>query len=257
MIEVKDLRFSYGHREILHGISFSAAPGEIVGILGTNGAGKSTLLTCIARIKEPDGGDILIDGQSIRAMKRRETARFTAYVPQKAEITEMSVFDSILLGRKPYMRWNITDKDITICQKAMHDLGLEDLQLRNMDELSGGEAQKAMLARALVQEPKVLLLDEPTSSLDPHNQLETLSLIRRMAKENHIAVLIVLHDLNLALRFCDRLFFMKDGRGSRFCRTDDVDSITIRDVYHINAKIATVGGQKLVMMTEEDLYGYK
>ena len=142
-------------------------------------------------------------------------------------------------------------------QKAMHDLGLEDLQLRNMDELSGGEAQKAMLARALVQEPKALLLDEPTSSLDPHNQLETLSLIRRMAKENHIAVLIVLHDLNLALRFCDRLFFMKDGRGFRFCRTDDVDSITIRDVYHINAKIATVDGQKLVMMTEEDLYGYK
>ena len=248
MISVENISFSYGQKRILEDITFSAGSGEIVGILGNNGAGKSTLITCINRIREPSSGEVLINGQALSGMKGRDIARLIAYVSQRSEAEALSVFDCILLGRKPYIRWNIAEKDIDACRAVIHKLGLEHLQLRNMDELSGGEQQKVMIARALVQEPSVLLLDEPTSSLDPRNQIETMSLIRKAAKEDGITVLIVLHDLNLALRFCDRLFFMKDGTGFRCCSSDEVDSATISGAYGIDSEIVTVGGRRFVLM---------
>ena len=257
MISVENISFSYGQKRILEDITLSAGSGEIVGILGNNGAGKSTLITCINRIREPSSGEVLINGQAISGMKGRDIARLIAYVPQRSEAEALSVFDCILLGRKPYIRWNIAEEDINICERVMHKLGLEHLQLRNMDELSGGEQQKVMIARALVQKPAVLLLDEPTSSLDPRNQIETMSLIRKAAKEDGITVLIVLHDLNLALRFCDRLFFMKDGRSLRYCRADEVDSGTIRASYGVDADIATINGERFVMIRQEDIYGHE
>lgn len=257
MISIANISFSYGQKRILEDITFSAGSGEIVGILGNNGAGKSTLITCINRIREPSSGEVLINDQAISGMKGRDIARLIAYVPQRSEAEALSVFDCILLGRKPYIRWNIAEKDIDACRAVIHKLGLEHLQLRNMDELSGGEQQKVMIARALVQEPSVLLLDEPTSSLDPRNQIETMSLIRKAAKEDGITVLIVLHDLNLALRFCDRLFFMKDGRGIRYCRTDEVDGGAIRASYGVDADIATINGERFVMIRQEDIYGHE
>lgn len=257
MISVENISFSYGQKRILEDITFSAGSGEIVGILGNNGAGKSTLITCINRIREPSSGEVLINGQALSGMKGRDIARLIAYVSQRSEAEALSVFDCILLGRKPYIRWNIAEKDIDACRAVIHKLGLEHLQLRNMDELSGGEQQKVMIARALVQEPSVLLLDEPTSSLDPRNQIETMSLIRKAAKEDGITVLIVLHDLNLALRFCDRLFFMKDGRGIRYCRADEVDGGAIRESYGVDADIATINGERFVMIRQEDIYGHE
>ena len=154
--------------------------------------------------------------------------------------------------------------------KVLHHIGHLDLELAlhgvvwqhpGEKELlivgMGGEQQKVMIARALVQEPAVLLLDEPTSSLDPRNQIETMSLIRKAAKEDGITVLIVLHDLNLALRFCDRFFFMKDGRGIRYCRADEVDGGTIRASYGVDADIATINGERFVMIRQEDIYGHE
>ena len=180
-----------------------------------------------------------------------------AYVPQKSDISELSVFDCVLLGRKPYIRWNTGDDDIGICRDIIAKLGLESLQLRDMGELSGGEQQKVMLARALVQKPKVMLLDEPTSSLDPRNQLEMMALIRNIAKQDGITVLVVLHDLNLALRFCDRLFFLKDGRCYRYCTSDELDSATINEVYGIGADIIEKEGDRFIMIREESRYGDK
>ena len=237
MISVENISFSYGQKRILEDITFSAGSGEIVGILGNNGAGKSTLITCINRIREPSSGEVLINGQALSGMKGRDIARLIAYVSQRSEAEALS--------------------DIDACRAVIHKLGLEHLQLRNMDELSGGEQQKVMIARALVQEPSVLLLDEPTSSLDPRNQIETMSLIRKAAKEDGITVLIVLHDLNLALRFCDRLFFMKDGRGIRYCRADEVDGGAIRESYGVDADIATINGERFVMIRQEDIYGHE
>ena len=127
-------------------------------------------------------------------------------------MSQTTVFDCVLLGRKPYIRWAVGEEDLRLCTAMIHRVGLEALELRSLDELSGGELQKVMLARALVQRPKVLLLDEPTSNLDHRNQYEMMDLVREVAREQHITVLIVLHDLNLALRYCCLLYTSRSSR---------------------------------------------
>lgn len=248
MIEVQNLSFSYGHHPVLSHVGFTAQSGECVGILGNNGAGKSTLITCINRIRTPDSGSVLIDGKAVGNMSRRELARSVAYVAQKNEMSQTTVFDCVLLGRKPYIRWAVGEEDLRLCTAMIHRVGLEALELRSLDELSGGELQKVMLARALVQRPKVLLLDEPTSNLDPRNQYEMMELVREVAREQHITVLIVIHDLNLALRYCDRFFFLKDGSGYRYGGMEVVDQSTIESVYGVCAKVMDVGGRRIVII---------
>ena len=248
MIEVQNLSFSYGHHPVLSHVGFTAQSGECVGILGNNGAGKSTLITCINRIRTPDSGSVLIDGKAVGNMSRRDLARSVAYVAQKNEMSQTTVFDCVLLGRKPYIRWAVGEEDLRLCTAMIHRVGLEALELRSLDELSGGELQKVMLARALVQRPKVLLLDEPTSNLDPRNQYEMMELVREVAREQHITVLIVIHDLNLALRYCDRFFFLKDGSGYRYGGLEVVDQHTIESVYGVCAKVMDVGGRRIVII---------
>ena len=248
MIELKNLSFSYGKTPIRSGVTFSARAGECVGILGNNGAGKSTLITCVNRIRTPTEGEVLIDGKAVGRMGRGELARTIAYVAQKNEMSQITVFDCVLLGRKPYIRWAARQEDLDICEAMIRRVGLEALQLRNLDELSGGELQRVLLARALVQQPKVLLLDEPTSSLDPKNQYEMMELVRQIAREQGITVLIVLHDLNLALRYCDRFYFLKDGRGYRYGGAEIVDRETIETVYGITASVVDMEERKFVMI---------
>ena len=248
MIEVQNLSFSYGHHPVLSHVGFTAQSGECVGILGNNGAGKSTLITCINRIRTPDSGSVLIDGKAVGNMSRRELARSVAYVAQKNEMSQTTVFDCVLLGRKPYIRWAVGEEELRLCTAMIHRVGQEALELRSLDELSGGELQKVMLARALVQRPKVLLLDEPTSNLDPRNQYEMMELVREVAREQHITVLIVIHDLNLALRYCDRFFFLKDGSGYRYGGLEVVDQHTIESVYGVCAKVMDVGGRRIVII---------
>lgn len=248
MIELKNISFAYGKKTVLSNISFTAFNGECVGILGNNGAGKSTLITCINRIKIPSSGEIYVDGKAVQNMSRNELARHIAYVAQQNEMKQITVFDSILLGRKPYIKWAMTREDIDICAAMIHRVGLGDFQLRNLDELSGGELQKVMLARALVQQPRVLLLDEPTSNLDPRNQYEMMELVRDIAKEQGITVLIVIHDLNLALRYCDRFYFLKDGHGFRYGDIKAVDQATIEYVYGISARVIEIEKRMYVMI---------
>jgi len=248
MIEIKNLSFSYGRHRILENVSFAAQSGECVGILGNNGAGKSTLITCVNRILTPDTGEVIIDGTPVHRMSRSEMARTIAYVAQKNEMSHATVFDCVLLGRKPYIKWNVTQQDIELCEAMLRRVGMEDFQVRNLDELSGGELQKVMLARALVQQPKVLLLDEPTSNLDPRNQYEMMALVRQIAREQGITVLIVIHDLNLALRCCDKFFFLKDREGFSYGGIETVTAQTIETVYGIRAEIADVGGRKVVVL---------
>lgn len=248
MIEVKNISFSYGKNAVLTDVSFTAQAGECVGILGNNGAGKSTLITCLNRIRTPSGGEVRIDGRSVRDMGRREMARSIAYVAQTSTLSQTTVFDAVLLGRKPYIKWAVGQEDLDLCADMIRRVGLEQLQLRSLDELSGGELQKVMLARALVQQPRVLLLDEPTSNLDPKNQYEMLALVRQLAREQEITVLVVIHDLNLALRYCDRFYFLKDGRGYRYGGVESVDQETIESVYGVSARVVEIEQQKFVMI---------
>lgn len=247
MIEISKLTYAYGKNEVLKDISVCVEPGECVGILGNNGAGKSTLITCINRIRQPKSGQVLIDGQNIQKLRRNAMARKVAYVAQKNEMTNATVFDCVLLGRTPYIKWAIGREDLELCEEMIEQLGISHLKLRNVDQLSGGEMQKVMLARALVQQPELLLLDEPTSNLDPKNQYEMMALVQKIAREKNIAVMIVIHDLNLALRYCDKFYFIKDHVGYSYGGIETVTAQTIQDVYGINATVTVFEGKPIVV----------
>ena len=213
MVEVKNISFAYSKSgtSVLERVGFTLENGQCLAVLGNNGAGKSTLLKCIDRILKPRSGSVLVDGKDVFAMTGREMAQNIAYVPQSAGSVSMTVFDAVLLGRKPYIRWDATEQDRQIVRDVLRNMNLEQFAMHNVSELSGGEAQKVMLARALAQEPGVLLLDEPTSSLDPRSQHTVLQSVRTIAREHQICVITVLHDLNLAVRYCDRFLFLKDA----------------------------------------------
>ncbi len=248
MIEVKNISYSYGRQRVLKDISFSVQTGDCVGILGNNGAGKSTLVTCINRIRKSDSGSVYIDGRNIFSMGRLEAARNIAYVAQKNEMSQTTVYDAVLLGRKPYMKWGLTGEDYTLCDEMIEKVGMTGFKLRYINELSGGEAQKVILARAFVQQPKLLLLDEPTSNLDPKNQYEMMKLVRSMAEERNIAVLVVIHDLNLALRYCNRFLFVKDGLVYHFGDESVVTEQALYDVYGIRASMVLHNDRKYAII---------
>lgn len=248
MIEIQNITFSYPDADILRGVGFTAQSGEVVGLLGNNGAGKSTLVTCLNRIRKPKTGTLFIDGRNAFQMGRNELAQTVAYVAQKNELTHSTVFDCVLLGRKPYIKWSISQEDLDICRRVMERVGIWDYQMRYVDELSGGELQKVMLARALVAEPKLLLLDEPTSNLDPRNQYEMMALVQEVAKEKGITVITVIHDLNLALRFCDKFYFLKAGEGYSYGGLETVTPQTLQAVYGIRAEVLDVKGRKTVII---------
>ena len=248
MITAKDISFAYGQNQILTDVSFELVPGECVGVLGNNGAGKSTLITCLNKIRDPQTGHLYIGGRDVMAMGRMETARTISYVAQKNEISQMTVFDSVLLGRKPYIRWGASEEDIRLCEEMIEQVGMAGFKLRYINELSGGELQKVMLARALVQQPELLLLDEPTSSLDPKNQYEMMALVKELAGKNRIGVLIVIHDLSLALRFCDKFLFVRDGKVYRYGDESIITEEIISEVYDINSTVTTINGRKIVII---------
>ena len=248
MIEIKDISFSYPDGDILKGVGFTAERGEVIGLLGNNGAGKSTLVTCLNRIRKPKTGSLTIDGKNAFQMSRNELARTVSYVAQKNELTHSTVFDCVLLGRKPYITWSVSQEDLDICTRIMERVGLLDFQMRYLDELSGGELQKVMLARALVAKPKLLLLDEPTSNLDPKNQYEMMALVHELAKEQGFTVITVIHDLNLALRFCDKFYLLKAGEGYSYGGIETVTAESLNAVYGIKARVLDIEGRKIVIM---------
>lgn len=248
MIAVDNLGFSYGgSRTALERVAFDAQAGHCVAVLGNNGAGKSTLVKCIARILEPKEGTVFVDGKDAATLKRREMAKKTAYVAQSSPHDRLTVFDSVLLGRLPHMRLEPNEEDLEIAAGEIDRLGLGPLALRYVDELSGGEAQKVAIARALAQRPKVLLLDEPTSNLDLRNQYETLELVRQETKRNGACAVVVLHDLNLALRFCDRYLFVKDRSVHSYGGPEIVNENTIKEVYDVSVAVETVRGIPIVV----------
>ena len=251
MMEVKHLSYHYkGNPEVLKDVSFAVAPGEFLAILGNNGVGKSTLLKCLNHILKPDAGGVLLDGEDLLKESTREVAKQVAFVSQGVPSTQMTVHDVVMLGRRPYMKWGFTEEDHTIVHDAMHRLDVEDMRGRFLNQLSGGEKQKVMLARALAQQPKVLLLDEPTSALDIQNQYGVLKMVRDIChKDNRIAV-VVIHDLNLALRFCDRFLLLKDGQVYRQGDRSILDSAALKEVYGVDAKVVEIEGRHMVLVEE-------
>lgn len=212
-LEIKEVHFNYGSISALENVTIKVERGEIVSLVGPNGSGKTTLLKCINKILKPKKGTILVQGVDVRKKSFKELAKFIGYIPQSTPASfPLSVFDVVLLGRKPYVNWGVSDRDKEIVSEMLDAMGLKDLALRMIDELSGGEKQKVILARALAQEPEVLLLDEPTSNLDLRHQLEILNLVSGMVKEKGLSAIMAIHDLNLASRFSDKVVMLKEGK---------------------------------------------
>ena len=191
-------------------VSFAAQDSECVGILGNNGAGKSTLITCINRIRIPEAGEVLIDGKSVQSMSRNEMARTIAYVAQKNEMMQATVFDCVLLGRKPYIKWGVSQEDLDLCAAMIQRVGLEEFQVRQMDELSGGELQRYSVLRSLNPKTKFLIADEMTTMLDAVTQVQILDSVIKIIKKRKMGLLIVSHDLDLIDTICDDKIYLKD-----------------------------------------------
>ncbi len=247
MLELDGVGFGYRSHPVLDGVSFSVEPDEFVAILGPNGVGKTTLLRCLNALLRPGAGSVLLDGREVLAMSRPAIAREMAYVSQRTEPTRMTAFDTVLLGRRPHIGFGITGRDLAITEAILRRLDLSALALRYLDEMSGGELQKVAIARALVQEPRVLLLDEPTSSLDLKNQLEILGLVREIVREHRIAALMTMHDLNLALRFADRFILMKEGAIHAAGGPEVVTAEAIGSVYGVPVTVEQCRGCRVVV----------
>lgn len=241
-LNVNDLRFSYSKKEILKGVSFKAERGEVVGILGQNGCGKTTLLRCINASLTPSSGNIVLDGEDVKSLSKKEIARKMAFVTQTTNITfPFTVYETVMMGRYPRIGSidTETDRDINIVYNAMKDTGTLQFADRGINELSGGERRRVLIARALTQEPEVLLLDEPTLHLDINHQFDLMELINKLAKEKKLLILIVTHDIILASRYCDKMILVENGKIHQMGKTADVASPgNFREIFEIDSEIS-------------------
>jgi len=246
-LEVNGIDFSYNSNRVLDGVSFTVKTDEVVSILGPNGVGKTTLIKCIDKVLKPDAGSVFIEGLDLHRMSKKDIAKNIGYVAQRSETSRTTVFDSVLLGRKPHFDWNATEKDIRLAGRVLHLLGLDGLALKYVNEISGGEYQLVQIARVLVQQPKVILLDEPTSSLDLSNQHMIMHLIRNIVKKNHMAAIMIIHDLNLAIRHSDKFILMKEGKVYSVGGHEVITPENIKAVYNIDAYVESVRGIPVVI----------
>ncbi len=211
-LEARHVAYSYVRStSVLDDVSALVAPGSFLAILGVNGCGKSTLLSCMDDLLHPQAGAVMLDDCALSSVDRATRAQKIALVAQRSAANRLTVYDAVLLGRMPYIKGAPSEHDHRIVEEVLDELGLSSFALRYTDELSGGEYQKVVLARAFAQRSDVLLLDEPTNNLDPANQQDVMKAVRRAVDERGIAAAAVLHDVNLALRYCDRFLLLRDG----------------------------------------------
>jgi iron complex transport system ATP-binding protein len=241
VLSCEQVSFAYGAVEVLSAISCEISAGEIVGLLGPNGSGKSTLVRLMSGVRSPRAGRVIYAGRDLQSYSRDELARSIAVVPQETTIElPFSVLEVVLMGRSPYLgRFGFERAhDLAVAQRAMEQTGVTSLATREIHALSGGERQRVILARALAQEPRVLLLDEPTAFLDIKHQVAVYDLIKQLSRKQGLAVVAILHDLNLAALYCDRLALLKAGRV--FCQgTPDqvLTYVNIKAVYETEVYI--------------------
>ncbi len=215
LLEIQDLSFSYGSIEVLKGLNLEISENEMVCILGVNGVGKSTLLKCINKILPTDGGHIKLDSIDLIQTNPMELSRLVSYVPQSVRSGfSIDVFDVVMLGRRPYINWKISENDRNIVSRTLRFFGLEEFAFRKFNHLSGGERQRVVIAKAIAQQPRLFLLDEPTSDLDLSNQIQVMKRLRSLVsdKENPRSALLAIHDINIAARFADRIVLLSDGK---------------------------------------------
>jgi iron complex transport system ATP-binding protein len=224
-IEARDLRFAYDGREVLAGIDLEASAGEVVGVVGPNGSGKSTLIRILSGVLTGYGGRARVGGRDVRALPRVELARRVAVVPQEPTFSfPFSALEVVLMGRHPHLAGLTfeSERDVELARAALERCGVAHLAGRPIQELSSGERQRVVFAKALAQQPGAFLLDEPASFLDIRHQVELYDVVRERAGEHGATVVTVLHDLNLAAEYCDRVYLLRNGRVEASGPTADV-----------------------------------
>ena len=249
MLKCENLTFRYSRtgKSVLNGLSLELEQGQIGIVLGKNGSGKTTLFKNILGIHSPKSGKIRFDEQNLLKMSRRDRARLIAYVPQDIHFGALTVFDSVLMGRISYFGLKAGVENYIAVENILADMHLSEFAQRNVEELSGGERQKIAIARAMAQEPKLMIFDEPTGNLDIANEQLILREAKRLAREKNIAVLCSLHDLNQALAVGDKFFFLKDGIVKYSGGKEIVTAEMIEDIFDLQVQILEVEDRKIIL----------
>ncbi len=251
LLTAAGLSFSYGGPNVLEDIGIAVEAGEMVGLVGPNGSGKSTLLRLLAGLERPTGGEVRLEDRDVAGLSRPELARNVAYVPQDFDLAfTFTVREVVLTGRHPHMGWLALEsrEDVRVAEAAMEAVGIADLAQRGFHTLSGGERQRVVIAAALAQEPRLLVLDEPTSSLDLHFQDGLMRALRRRLRDTGTAVVLAVHDLNLALAWCPRVWVLRDGRVAADGAPRDVLSeARLAEVYGPGARVIQHQGATVVL----------
>ncbi len=259
-LNLRNVTLAYGDQVVLNSISFEVRAGELLGMVGPNGCGKSTLIKGLTKVMALRSGHICIDDKDIRTISQRQLARLIAVVPQDHTLPEaFTSFEVVLMGRTPHLGFLEFEgqDDINIAVRAMERTGTRHLSERRVGELSGGERQRLTIARALTQQPAVIVLDEPTSHLDINYQIETLELISNLCKEEGLIVLAAMHDLNLAAQYCNRVIMLSNGGiHAEGCPSEVITAENIKEAYradvcvsvhpinHLPVTLITAGGTR-------------
>lgn len=249
MIELRGIDFSYHRgRRTLRGVSCALASGRLTGILGPNGSGKTTLVKIMAGLLEQESGAVLLDGRNEAGFSLAEKAALISYVPQKTGFfPDLTVTEAVMTGRKPYIRWAPSRADKARVAEVLALLGLDSLRSKNVNELSGGEFQKTLIAQALVKEPRAMLFDEPLNNLDIRNQLRIMEAVKRITAELGLASAIVIHDVNMAVKYCDEFLFMRDGAVDSAGGKETVTAAAVERVFGVAARIENFDGRPAVI----------
>jgi iron complex transport system ATP-binding protein len=254
VISIKKLNFSYDKQKVINDLDFDIQENEVYGIIGPNGSGKTTILKILTRILKIDSGDITLNSKDLNGFKVKEFAKNVSVVHQIEEYeVGFKVEQVIQMGRNPYLSrfQNMSDTDKLIVEKAMILTDTITFRDRLMSELSGGERQRVFIARAIAQETKVLILDEPINHLDIYHQIEILKLIRLLAKEHNKTVIITLHDLNMSVKFCDKLLILNNGKCIvKGVPKEIITKEVIKEVYNINVNLEHDSYDNLILIPE-------
>ena len=251
-INIEGLEFSYSSTPVLRDITLNLDGPKFVSILGPNGVGKSTFIHCINKILTPTGGSVFIDDLDVKEIPIKEIAKNIGYVPYSSNDTfSLTVVDTVLMGRHPHSKWNSMKEDLAIVYDTLKLLGISKLAMRRFNELSAGQHQKVMLARGLVQEPKILLLDEPTSNLDVRHQLDVTKILKRMSEEKQILIIMISHDINIAAKFSDEIIMMHEGSVYAVGKPEDViTSDNLRVVYGVESDVIDDEGRPHIILKD-------
>ncbi|MGL4293066.1 MAG: ABC transporter ATP-binding protein [Bacteroidales bacterium] len=246
-ITISHISYAYKKAKVLDDICLDIESGDLVTILGPNGSGKSTLLKCLVSILKVQEGEIRFDDTPQQSYDPHALSQLIAYIPQgEVSTMELNVFDTILLGRKPYISWNVNDRDLEITEKLIREFQLEDLAFRSLATLSGGQRQRVYIARAMAQQPRILLLDEPAANLDIYNQLKVMEHLKQLVREG-VIVILTEHDINMAARYATKVVMLRDGKVFDCGDHSVFSEENIRHLYDIHASIHCLQDQIFVI----------